>query len=242
MDPISILGATSAVVCFVDFIWRANNSSRTVLELNEQRQQHQRLNDLAAALKPRLAALMAKLEGAGAHPLSDEESSLLKVMQQCVVVEERIQHLIERLGMSSKRERRHVEKVVSQGMGHGRGATSGFVSKARGCWPASGIQHMHHSAECALDPDLQDGDHPEARRPGQHQYSIPQRRPGDPETGTRHRGGNHGTEDEPIHSGGEWLRGGDASWPYLPIATLGNQRLDRLGHANYRNQSNPMML
>jgi len=94
MDPISIIGTTSAVVCFIDFIWKASRYSRPLFGLKEQMQQNQRFDDLAAALKPALQALTAKVEVKGKDVLSDEESSLLKVIQQCVVVEEKIRELM----------------------------------------------------------------------------------------------------------------------------------------------------
>jgi len=88
MDPASIIGITSAVLSFVDFIGKAISIGRELHDAQGTTAEY-RLGDLASDLHSGLDELEAAIEVKRvSSSLSPAEESLLSVLRQCVKVEE----------------------------------------------------------------------------------------------------------------------------------------------------------
>lgn len=82
MDPASIIGTTSAVLSFVDFIWKASSTAKEIYEsATDSREDDDRLRKLTSALHPAINKLQARLQQKGR--LAEEEKSALRVAEQC---------------------------------------------------------------------------------------------------------------------------------------------------------------
>ena len=89
MDPASIIGITSAVLSFVDFIGKAISIGRELHDAQGTTAEYRRLGDLASDLHSGLDELEAAIEVKRvSSSLSPAEESLLSVLRQCVKVEE----------------------------------------------------------------------------------------------------------------------------------------------------------
>lgn len=92
MDPASIIGITSAVISFVDFIGKAVNTARQLSDAGSI-EEYERLDKLTATLNTGIASLERRGE-AGDRQLSDEEKSALRVAEQCKQIGDSIQRLV----------------------------------------------------------------------------------------------------------------------------------------------------
>ncbi|KAI8711958.1 hypothetical protein NCS52_01460900 [Fusarium sp. LHS14.1] len=92
MDPASIIGTTSAVISFVDFIGKAVNTARQLSDAGSI-DEYERLGKLTTTLESSIASLR-KRGDAGDEELSDEEKSALRVAEQCKHIGDSIQHLL----------------------------------------------------------------------------------------------------------------------------------------------------
>ena len=82
MDPASIIGTTSAVLSFVDFVWKAASTAKEIYDsATDSREEDDRLRELTSALDPAINKLQARLQQKGR--LAEEEKSALRVAEQC---------------------------------------------------------------------------------------------------------------------------------------------------------------
>ena len=97
MDPASILGTTSAVISFIDFIGKCLSTARELNDAQGTIREYQRLGELTSALDWGLIDLRAglgeKKRGRGNNSTSNAEESLLRVLEQCMIVEQDIRKL-----------------------------------------------------------------------------------------------------------------------------------------------------
>ncbi|KPM45976.1 hypothetical protein AK830_g724 [Neonectria ditissima] len=92
MDPASIIGITSAVISFVDFIGKAVTTARQLSDAGSI-DEYEQLGKLTTALEPSIASLR-KQEDTGNEQLSDEQKSALRVAEQCKQIGDSIQRLL----------------------------------------------------------------------------------------------------------------------------------------------------
>jgi hypothetical protein len=82
MDPASIIGTTSAVLSFVNFVWKAASTARNLYEsATGSQEEDERLRALTTALDPGIEKLRIRLQQIDKP--SDEEASTLRVAEQC---------------------------------------------------------------------------------------------------------------------------------------------------------------
>ncbi|KAF4465116.1 p-loop containing nucleoside triphosphate hydrolase [Fusarium albosuccineum] len=92
MDPASIIGITSAVISFVDFIGKAVTTARELSDAGTI-DEYERLATLTTTLQSGIASLEKRQETSHGH-LSDEEKSALQVAKQCKQIGVSIQRLV----------------------------------------------------------------------------------------------------------------------------------------------------
>ncbi|KAF5011527.1 hypothetical protein FDECE_2358 [Fusarium decemcellulare] len=99
MDPASIIGITSAVISFVDFIGKAVTTARELFDAGTI-DEYERLATLTTTLESGITRLEKRGEASHEH-LSDEEKSALRVAKQCKQIGVSIQRLVGKMRASS---------------------------------------------------------------------------------------------------------------------------------------------
>ncbi|EEU41538.1 uncharacterized protein NECHADRAFT_87715 [Fusarium vanettenii 77-13-4] len=115
MDPASIIGTTSAVISFVDFIGKAVNTARQLSDAGSI-DEYERLGKLTTTLESGIASLRKRGE-AGDEELSDEEKSALRVAEQCKQIGDSIQHLLGKMRTpepTSKQQTSMADKLLDK--------------------------------------------------------------------------------------------------------------------------------